>query len=356
MAQPTAPTQTATHDPQTGLAADVPKMSPEALLESGFHFGHRTSRWDPRMKAYIRNKKSGIHIIDLKQSLRGLIRAKHFLRNLVSTGAKVIFVGTKKQAKDICRAEADRCMQAFVSERWLGGTLTNFPTIRKRLARLEKLEDLDRSGQLAKMPKKMQAVVNRERRKIFANLEGLRRLESLPSALVIVDAKMERTAILEARKLGVPVIAIVDTDSNPEFVDIVIPGNDDSVRGIQIVLHALADSCMEGRKMAEQGKGLEMKKGLGIVGYDDASPKRDDRGGRGGPRRGGPGGGQGGGQTRRRGKGDEPSPELEEAAKEAVEAATAQTEPAPAPVIRTKPRAQKKDGADAKPAEGEKKA
>jgi len=233
-----------------------------------------------------------------------------------------------------------------VSERWLGGTLTNFPTIKKRLSRLEKLEHLDSSGQLAKMPKKMQAVVNRERRKIFNNLEGLRRLDNLPSALVIVDAHMEHTAILEARKLGMPVVAIVDTDSNPEFVDIVIPGNDDSVRGIQIVLHALADGCLEGRRLHEQGKGMEMKKGLGIVGYDDAAPKpKDDRRG---PRqgRGGPGGG-----TRRRGRSEEESAETEAATKEAVEAATAQTEPAPAPTVRTKPRAQKKPDAAAPAAE-----
>ena len=331
--------------PAPDAVAEVPKLSAESLLEAGLHFGHRTSRWDPRMKQYIRDKKNGIHIIDLKQSLRGMIRAKHFLRNLVSTGAKVVFVGTKKQAKDIVRAEAERALQAFVSERWLGGTLTNFPTIKRRLSRLEKLEGLESSGALAKMPKKMQAVVNRERKKILNNLEGLRRLDNLPSALVIVDAHMEHTAILEARKLGVPVVAIVDTDSNPEFVDIVIPGNDDSVRGIQIVLHALADGCLEGRRMHEQGKGMEMKKGLGIVGYDDAAPKqRDDRrgtrmGGRGGP---------GGGGTRRRGpRSEEESAETEAATKEAVAAATAQVEPAPAPTVRTKPRAQKKPDAAA---------
>jgi len=330
---------------------EVPKLSAESLLEAGFHFGHRTSRWDPRMKPYIRDKKNGIHIIDLKESLRGLIRAKHFLRNLVSTGAKVVFVGTKKQAKDIVRQEADRALQAFVSERWLGGTLTNFPTIRKRLARLEKLEGLETSGALAKMPKKMQAVVNRERRKILSNLEGLRRLDNLPSALVIVDAHMERTAILEARKLGVPVVAIVDTDSNPEFVDIVIPGNDDSVRGIQIVLHALADGCLEGRRLNEQGKGMEMKKGLGIVGYDDAAPKQKDERGRGGTRMDRR---PGGGGTRRRGRSEEESAETEAATKEAVEAAESQAAPAPAPTVRTKPRAQKKPDAAAPAPEAKK--
>jgi small subunit ribosomal protein S2 len=326
-------------------AAEVPKLSPEALLEAGFHFGHRTSRWDPRMKPFIRDRKNGIHIIDLKESLRGMIRAKHFLRNLTSTGAKVVFVGTKKQAKDIVRAEADRCMQAFVSERWLGGTLTNFPTIRKRLARLEKLENLDATGALGKMPKKMQAVVNRERRKILNNLEGLRRLDNLPSALVIVDANMERTAILEAKKLGVPVVAVVDTDSNPEEVDIVIPGNDDSVRGIQIVLRVLSDGCLEGRRLFEQGKGLEMKKGLGIVGYEDAAPRQKEERGRGTrmDRR--------GGGTRRRGRTEEEAAETEAATQEAVESAQSQGEPAPAPVVRTKPRAKKAEGGADKPAE-----
>ncbi len=319
-------------------ADTIPPVSTESLIEAGFHFGHRTSKWDPRMKGYIRDKRNGIHVIDLKESLRGIITARHFLRNLCSTGANVLFVGTKRQAKDIVHDQARRVGVAFMCERWLGGTLTNFSTIRKRMGRLEHLEKLETTGAYAKMPKKMQSVVAREKRKIFFNLDGLRGLSHLPACLVVVDAKQEHIAIHEANKLEIPVIAIVDSNSNPEGIDIVIPGNDDSVRGVQIVLKSLADACLEGKQLHQSGQGIADK--VEIRTYDEAAPRpKNDRPGR-RPQR---GAGGGGGRTRHQ-RSDEQKAETQAAAEEAVKTAEAQTEKAaPAPQVRRKPPARKPD-------------
>jgi small subunit ribosomal protein S2 len=309
----------------------IPPLTPESLLEAGFHFGHRTRQWDPRMRNYIRDKRNGIHIIDLKASLRGILTARHFLRNIASTGAHVLFVGTKRQAKDILREQARRAGQAFMCERWLGGALTNFATVRRRLSRLETLERLEIDGSLARMPKKMQAVVTREKRKILANLDGLRKLDKLPAALVVVDASQEAIAIKEANKLEIPVVAIVDTNSNPGGVDIIIPGNDDSVRGLQIVLKSLADACIEGRKLKDSGQGLELK--AEIRAFDDiptrqrqeksARRPQRERAGRGRPRS------------------AEQKAQIDAQAAEVVKEAEAQTEKAPAPTVRRKPQAKK---------------
>lgn len=318
----------------------VPAVSTEVLIDAGFHFGHRTSKWDPRMKPFIRDKRNGIHIIDLKESLRGIITARHFLRNLASTGAHIIFVGTKRQAKDIVREQALRAGQAFMCERWLGGTLTNFSTIRKRLSRLDLLEKLETSGQLAKMPKKMQAVVNREKRKIEANLDGLRKLERLPACLVVVDAGQEAIAIQEANKLEIPVIAVVDSNSNPEGIDIVIPGNDDSVRGLQIVLKSLADACIEGKQLRDSGQGQELK--IELRAFDDVPVRQKSE--RPQRQKGGPGGGGRGeraGRGRQRNAGEKA--QIDATAEEAVKAAEAQNEKAPAPTVRRKPPAKKPD-------------
>ncbi len=319
----------------------VPLVSPDSLIEAGFHFGHRTRQWDPRMKPFIRAKRNGIHIIDLKQSLRGIITARHFLRNISSTGASVLFVGTKRQAKDVLREQALRCGQAFMCERWLGGALTNFATIRRRLSRLEMLEKLETSGQMAKMPKKMQSVLTREKRKIQANLDGLRTLERLPAAIVVVDASQEEIAIKEANKLEIPVVAITDTNSNPEGVDIVIPGNDDSVRGLQIVLKSLADACIEGRKLKESGQGMELK--AEIRAFDDqptrarqekpARRPQRERAGRGKPRS------------------AEQKAQIDATAEQAVKEAESQADKAPAPTVRRKPPARKPDAAAAPAAE-----
>jgi small subunit ribosomal protein S2 len=316
----------------------IPPVTPENLIDAGFHFGHRTRQWDPRMKPYIRDKRNGIHVIDLKESLRGIIAARHFLRNLTSTGAKVLFVGTKRQAKDILREQAIRADQAFMCERWLGGTLTNFSTIRKRIGRLEELEKLEATGRMRAMGKKMESVLMREKRKIEANLQGLRKLDRHPAALVLVDASQEEIAILEARKLEIPVVAIVDTNSNPQMVDIVIPGNDDSVRGLQIVLNSLADACIEGRKLHESGQGMELK--AEIRAFDEAPAPRQDRQGR-RPQRGGERAGRGRPRT------TEQRAQIKKTAEETAKAAEAQSEKAPAPTVRRKPPARKPDAAPA---------
>ncbi|MCB9894966.1 MAG: 30S ribosomal protein S2 [Planctomycetes bacterium] len=325
----------------------VPAVGPESLIDAGFHFGHRASKWNPKMKPFIRDKRNGIHIIDLKESLRGVITAKHFLRNLTSTGARVLFVGTKRQAKDIVREQALRSSQAFMCERWLGGTLTNFATIRRRLSRLEALEKLHTSGKLAAMPKKMQSVLNREKGKIESNLDGLRNLDRLPAALVVVDASQEEIAILEANKLEIPIVAIVDSNSNPDLIDIVIPGNDDSVRGLQIVLKSLADSCIEGRKLHESGQGMASK--LDIRAFDEApAQKKPERGGR-RPQR------DRGGRTRHA-RTAEQKAAVDATAEEAVKQAEEQQKEAPAPTVRRKPPAKKPDAAPATEAASEAKA
>ena len=217
------------------------------FLESGVHFGHRSSRWNPKMRPYIYARRNQIHIIDLKETLRGLIRAKKYLSKVVSQGSLVLFVGTKRQAAEPVEAAARKCGMPYVNERWLGGTLTNFRTIRSRLKRLEELEALEASGELATYSKKRQSTLLRERRKIFTNLSGIRDMNRLPEALIIIDPRREAIAVKEARLLGVKVVALIDTDSDPDLVDLPIPGNDDSIRSIDLMLAHLSDAVLEGK-------------------------------------------------------------------------------------------------------------
>ncbi len=216
------------------------------LLAAGIHFGHRASRWNPKMKPYIFGKRNMIHIIDIKETLKGLLRAKKFLTKIVADGGDVLFVGTKRQAKHAIENHAKRANMHYVSERWLGGTLTNFRTIRSRLARLEELERIEESGELANYSKKMIATIQREKKKIKRNLEGIRRMETMPAVMVIVDPRYEHIALREAKKLDIPTISLIDTDADPDLTDIPIPGNDDSMRAIDIVLRELADAVIEG--------------------------------------------------------------------------------------------------------------
>lgn len=217
------------------------------LIDAGVHFGHRVSRWNPKMRPYIYGKRNLIHIIDLRETVRGLIRASRYLTKVASGGSLILFVGTKRQAAETVEAEAARCGMPFVNDRWLGGALTNFRTIRSRLKRLEELETLAESGDLARYSKKMQSSLGREREKIFRNLKGIREMNRLPEALVVVDPRRETIAVKEAQKLGITTIALIDTDCDPDLVDLPIPGNDDSIRSIELVLHRLADSVLEGR-------------------------------------------------------------------------------------------------------------
>lgn len=249
------------------------------LVESGVHFGHRVSRWNPKMRPFIYGKRNLIHIIDLKETVRGMLRAYRYLAKVASRGSLILFVGTKRQAKATIEREAQRCGMPFVSERWLGGTLTNYRTIRDRLKRLNELESLwlpsgDRPDkydmlqymngmrneagklELSKAPesaairtysKKMVATLNRELAKITRNLQGIRDMNRLPDAMVIVDPKREDIAVKEARRMGVTTVALIDTDSNPDDVDLPIPGNDDSIRSIELIMARLADSVLEGK-------------------------------------------------------------------------------------------------------------
>lgn len=230
------------------------------FLESGVHFGHRASRWNPKMRPYIYARRNQIHIIDLKETLRGLIRAKKYLSKVISQGSLVLFVGTKRQAAEPVQAAATKCGMPYVNERWLGGTLTNFRTIRSRLKRLEELEAIEARGELATYSKKRQSTLLRERKKIFTNLNGIRDMNRLPEALVIIDPRRETIAVKEARLLGVKVVALIDTDSDPDLVDLPIPGNDDSIRSIDLMLMHLSDAVLEGKatlpeKPKEEGPG-----------------------------------------------------------------------------------------------------
>ena len=216
------------------------------LIKSGIHFGHRASRWNPKMKPYIFGKRNTIHIIDIRETVKGLLRAKRFIAKIVSSGEDVIFVGTKRQARIQIKEHATRVGMPWVTDRWLGGTLTNFRTIRSRLVRLEELEVAEADGSSQQYSKKMIATRTRERRKIQRNLAGIREMDRLPGAVIIVDVHRERNAVLEARKLGIPTICLIDTDSDPDFADIPIPGNDDAIRSIDTILQHLADAVEEG--------------------------------------------------------------------------------------------------------------
>lgn len=216
------------------------------LIDAGIHFGHRVGRWHPKMKPYVFCERNSIHIIDIKETIKGLLRAKKFLASVVASGKDVLFVGTKRQARQPILDQTRRSGMPSVTERWLGGTLTNFRTIRSRLSRLEELEKMDSQGLMATESKKKEATLRREMRKITRNLDGIRNMNELPGALVIIDCRREHLAVSEARKLKIPSVCLIDTDSDPDLVDLVIPGNDDAMRAIEIIATELADAVMEG--------------------------------------------------------------------------------------------------------------
>ena len=217
------------------------------LIESGVHFGHRASRWNPKMAPYIYARKNLIHIIDVRETIRGLLRAKKYLAQVAAGGSLILFVGTKRQASEAVEREALRAGMPFVSERWLGGCLTNFDTVRKRLKRLEQLEALRSGEELATYSKKMQSALSREYRKMYRNLNGIRTMNRLPECVVVFDPKKERNAIKEARKLGITTLALIDTDCDPDEVDLPIPGNDDGIRSIELIAKQLADAVLLGK-------------------------------------------------------------------------------------------------------------
>jgi len=220
----------------------------KALVDAGVHFGHRVSRWNPKMEPYIHGKRNMIHIIDVKETVKGILRAKKLVTSTVAGGKDVLFVGTKRQARHAVEEESKRCGMHFVAERWLGGTLTNFRTIRARLQRLEQLEKLWESGQIETYSKKMKSTLQREMTKIKTNLEGVRRMEKIPGVMFIIDTRREHIAVKEARKLGIRTIALIDTDSDPELIDLPIPGNDDAMRAIELICKELADAVIDGKQ------------------------------------------------------------------------------------------------------------
>ena len=217
------------------------------LIEAGVHFGHRASRWNPKMRPYIYARRNLIHIIDVRETVRGLLRARKYLQQVASGGGLVLFVGTKRQASDTMDQQAQRCGMPFVSDRWLGGALTNFRTIRSRLGRLEELEMLRESGEIETYSKKMQSALNREYRKMYRNLNGMRSMSRLPECLIVIDPRKEKNAVREARKLGITTISLIDTDCNPDDIDLPIPGNDDSIRSIELIVRLLADAVLAGK-------------------------------------------------------------------------------------------------------------
>lgn len=226
------------------------------LINAGVHFGHGVSRWNPKMAPFIFAKRGKIHIIDVKQTIKSLLIAKKLLAQIISSGKDVVFVGTKRQAQKAVEAAAKKCRMHYVSNRWLGGMLTNFRTIRSRLQRLEMLEAMQQDGKLQSDSKKQASRLKREMRKIKSNLDGVRKMTQLPGVVVVVDAKKEYIALAEAKKLGITTIGILDTDSDPQTVDVAIPANDDSIRAIGLILNELADAVAVGRTMvaAQQPK------------------------------------------------------------------------------------------------------
>jgi small subunit ribosomal protein S2 len=229
------------------------------MIEAGIHFGHRVSRWNPKMKPYIFGKRNNLHIIDVKETLRGLLLAKKFIAQTVGRGKDVLFVGTKRQARKSVQKNAENVGMHYVNDRWLGGTLTNFREIRKRVGRLDQLEQMEADGLLDAYSKKEGSALRRETRKIKRNLEGIRKMDKLPGVMVVVDCQREVIAIREAKKTGVPVVALIDTDGDPDMVDIPIPGNDDAMRAIEVVIRELADAADVGLHSRVEGEESDEK-------------------------------------------------------------------------------------------------
>jgi len=223
-------------------------ISMKQLLEAGVHFGHQTRRWNPKMAEYIFTERNGIYIIDLQKTVKKVEEAYFFVREIAMNGEDVLFVGTKKQAQDSIKEEAERCGQFFVNARWLGGMLTNFKTIRRRIDRLNQLDDMEKNGVFDVLPKKEVIKLKAEMEKLEKYLGGIKNMKRQPGALFIVDPRKEKNAILEARKLGIPVVAIVDTNCDPDEVDYVIPGNDDAIRAVKLIAAKIADAIIEARQ------------------------------------------------------------------------------------------------------------
>ncbi|MDA0588462.1 MAG: 30S ribosomal protein S2 [Planctomycetota bacterium] len=235
------------------------------MLESGVHFGHRTSRWNPKMRPYIYGRRNLIHIIDIKETVRGILRAQRYLQKVSAAGSLILFVGTKRQAAEPIQEAAEAAGMPYVCERWLGGTLTNFRTVRSRLKRLDELDALEESGEMASYSKKRQSTLKREHKKIRRNLEGIRHMNRMPEAVVVIDPKNEKNCVHECRLLGIKVVGLIDTDSDPDTIDLPIPGNDDSIRSIRLVLNLLAAAVKSAQAPAARTEKAEVEPELKAV-------------------------------------------------------------------------------------------
>ena len=223
-------------------------ISMKQLLEAGVHFGHQTRRWNPKMKEYIFTERNGIYIIDLQKTVKKAEEAYNFVRSVAEAGDSILFVGTKKQAQESIEQEAKRCEMFYVNQRWLGGMLTNFKTIQTRIAKLRKIEKMEADGDFAYLPKKEDIKLKAEQEKLEKNLSGIKDMKKLPGAMFVVDPRKEHIAVMEARALGIPVVAIVDTNCDPDEVDYAIPGNDDAIRAVKLIASKMADAVLEGRQ------------------------------------------------------------------------------------------------------------
>jgi len=223
-------------------------ISMKQLLEAGVHFGHQTRRWNPKMKEYIFTERNGIYIIDLQKTVKKAEEAYNFVRSVAEAGDSILFVGTKKQAQESIEQEAKRCEMFYVNQRWLGGMLTNFKTIQTRIAKLRKIEKMEADGDFAYLPKKEVIKLKAEQEKLEKNLSGIKDMKKLPGAMFVVDPRKEYIAVMEARALGIPVVAIVDTNCDPDEVDYAIPGNDDAIRAVKLIASKMADAVLEGRQ------------------------------------------------------------------------------------------------------------
>ena len=232
-------------------------VSMKQLLEAGVHFGHQTRRWNPKMAPYIFTERNGIYIIDLQKTVKKLDEAYMFVRDIAANGGEIFFVGTKKQAMDSIKEEAERCDMPYVNARWLGGMLTNFTTIRRRIKRLEQLKAMEEDGTFDLLPKKEVSKLRVEREKLEKFMGGIVNMRKQPEAMFIVDPRKERIAVLEAKKLGIPIVAIVDTNCDPDEIDYVIPGNDDAIRAVKLIAGAMADAVIEGRQGEQNASAAE---------------------------------------------------------------------------------------------------
>jgi small subunit ribosomal protein S2 len=241
------------------------------LLEAGVHFGHQTKRWNPKMKEFIFGERNGIYIIDLQKTLKMFKEASKFVTELVAQGKYVLFVGTKRQAQDAIAEEAQRCGMFYINQRWLGGLLTNWVTVQKSVKRLKELDEMATDGRYELLPKKEVIKLERERKHLQANLAGIKELNRLPDSVFVIDSNKEQIAVREARKLGIPVVAVVDTNCDPSEVDYVIPGNDDALRAIRLFASKIADSCIEGSQFMKDTQAADLASAVGAVQQAEAA-------------------------------------------------------------------------------------